>query len=275
MLCRQLDSLPTSHFPSLHVKMVKYVLTGATGVLGSRIFKELLQTVPASDIAVSLYNPSGPSEEIRASGVEVRHGDYTQPSTLVTAFSNATKLLIISYPSISLSRVELHKAAIDAAKTAGVEHVYYTSLAYADDSLAAVMHSHLETEKYLKASGLKYTIVREGMYNEVWPLYLGVFDLKTLEGEGELTLPIPIGDGKIAWAAQDDLGAGTARILAAPSGYENRTVVLTGSRATSLGEVVAKISGVLQRKVSLQIVPEEMFVQYQTGKLPEETLRGP
>ena len=64
---------------------------------------------------------------------------------------------------------------------------------------------------------MQYTIVREGFYNETWPLYLGILDMKILQGKDDLTLPIPIGDGGIAWASQDDLGAGTAKILAAVS----------------------------------------------------------
>jgi len=257
--------------------MVKYVVTGASGTLGSRILKELLDHVPASDIAISLYNPSGPTPFILSSGVEIRHGDYSNPSTLTSAFSNADNLLLISYPTISYSRVALHKAAIDAAKSAGIKHIYYTSLGYPSDSVAAVMHSHLATEAYLKECGVTYTIVREGMYNEVWPLYFGVLDIGVLkEGkkEEELVLPIPVGDGGVAWASQDDLGVGTARILAAESGYENRTVVLTGSRVATLHDIAFVVSKTLQRKVTLQIVPEDAFVQHQTGKLPEETLRG-
>lgn len=58
------------------------------------------------------------------------------------------------------------------------------------------------------------------------------------------------------------------------SGYENRTVTLTGSHATTLAETAAHVGKILQRKVSLQIVPEDLFIQFQTGKLPEDTLRG-
>ncbi|THH30865.1 hypothetical protein EUX98_g3315 [Antrodiella citrinella] len=255
--------------------MVKYVLTGATGKLGSRVFKELLSHVPASDIVVSLSNPSGPSPAILESGVEIRHGSYTDPASLVSAFSNAENILLISYPSISYNRVALHKSAIDAAKSAGVRHIYYTSLAYPDDSIAAVMQSHLATEAYLKASGVTYTIVRQGIYSEDWPLYLGVIDMGALKRkDSEVSLTIPIGDGRVAWASRDDSGVATARILAAASGYENRTVTLTGSHAISLHEIAAVVSKVLQRDMTPQILSEEVFLQVSKGTLPDETLRG-
>ena len=103
-----------------------------------------------------------------------------------------------------------------------MKHVYYTSLAYENDTVALVMRSHLDTEVYLKESGMAYTIVREGAYNETWPLYLGIFDLQMLQGKDDLTLYAPIGDGGICWASQDDLGVGTAKILAAVSRVKHR-----------------------------------------------------
>lgn len=174
------------------------------------------------------------------------------------------------------------------------------------ESVAVVMQSHLETERYLKACGVAYTIVREGTYNEIWPMYLGVLDMGVLKGgeeeTGELVLTVPIGDGGIAWAAQDDLGAGTAKILASvrvvvvslplskpthrtypandnprqASDYTNRTVTLTGTHPTTLTSLARTVSTILHRRVTLQFAPEDAFVQFmiQTGKLPEETIRG-
>lgn len=59
-----------------------------------------------------------------------------------------------------------------------MKHVYYTSLAFGSDSEAGVMRAHLRTEEYLRkleGEGMKVTVVREGLYNSSWPLFLGVF----------------------------------------------------------------------------------------------------
>ena len=48
-----------------------------------------------------MYNPSGATDEVKASGVEVRKGDFGDASSLETAFAGADKLLIVSYPSIA------------------------------------------------------------------------------------------------------------------------------------------------------------------------------
>lgn len=86
--------------------------------------------------------------------------------------------------------VNSHINAIDAAKRVGVKHIYYTSVALAGEtgvgkkgeekdgegkSVGAVMRAHLDTEKYLKDSGITYTILREGIYSESYPFYMGSF----------------------------------------------------------------------------------------------------
>lgn len=167
-----------------------------------------------SDIVVSLYNPAGASDEIKTSGVEVRQGDFTKPDTLDAAFAGADKLLLVSYPSIAYEiRVNSHRAAIDAAVRVGVKHIYYTSLMFAGDSQAAVMGAHLATEAHLKQSGVTFTVIREGIYSESWPLYFGYWNPKK---EGR-EVKVPQGDGGIAWVCRDDLGEGTAKLMVAVS----------------------------------------------------------
>ncbi|KAI0765716.1 NmrA-like family protein [Trametes elegans] len=224
--------------------MTRYIITGATGGLGSQVFKYLLKLVP----------------EIKSSGVEIRRGDYGDPTSLDSAFAGGDKLLIVSYPSIAHElRVRHHKNAIDAAKRAGIKHVYYTSLAFASDSVAAVMQAHIDTEKYLKESGLTYTILREGIYSESYPLYFGFFD----PAEGKDEVVIPYSDGPIAWVSREDLGEGTAKIM---GGFQNETRLLSGSRAISLKEIADKVSSLLGRNVRLVVSTEDDYVQANLGK---------
>ena len=71
------------------------------------------------------------------------------------------------------------------------------------------MRAHWDTEKYLKQSGLTYTIIREGIYSESYPLYFGFWN----PSRGS-EVKVPYGDGGIAWVSREDLGEGTARVLA-------------------------------------------------------------
>jgi hypothetical protein len=75
-----------------------------------------------------------------------------------------------------MERFTAHKGAIDAVIEVGIEHIYYTSLAFASESVTAVMKAHLRTETYLNNKNVKYAIIREGIYSESISLYLGFFD---------------------------------------------------------------------------------------------------
>ncbi|TBU46656.1 NmrA-like family protein [Dichomitus squalens] len=242
--------------------MVKYVLTGATGALGSQVFKYILRLVPASDVIVSLYNPAGATAEITNSGVEIRRGNYSEPTSLDAAFASADKLLLVSYPSIAhAERVAAHKNAIDAAKRVGIKHLYYTSLAFASDSKAEVMQAHLDTEKYLKESGLTYTIIREGIYSESYPLYFGFWS----PAEESDEVLVPYSDGGIAWVSREDLGEGTAKIMV-EGGYENETRLLSGSQSITLAQIAEKVSQIVGRNLKLVIGTEDEYVRRNRGK---------
>ncbi|MDQ0970687.1 uncharacterized protein YbjT (DUF2867 family) [Neobacillus niacini] len=88
---------------------MKILVTGATGKLGSKVVEELLKTVPAEQIAVSVRNPEK-AEGLKASGVEVRQGDFDKPETLDAAFSGIDRLLIISSSEVRLGGDEIRRS---------------------------------------------------------------------------------------------------------------------------------------------------------------------
>ncbi len=253
-----------------------FCVTGATGGLGSRTLHHLLHTctVSPSSIIISTANTKNAS---LPANVSIRKGDYLDPQSLITAYAGATKLLLVSYPSIAHEiRVRAHVNAIDAALQVGVTHIYYTSLAFAGDSAAAVMQAHIDSEAYLKKScakhpGVKYTIIREGIYSESYPLYLGYLDVqKAVSGEDRRVV-VPCGaEAGIAWVAKDDLGNGTARIMCDVSGeFDNKTVLLSGAKAIPIKHMADVISGLwgwVDRPLKVEEVGEEEFVKYQVER---------
>lgn len=69
--------------------------------------------------------------------MNVKEADFNQPEKLVSAFKGADRLLLISTDAIG-SRVEQHKNAIQAAVSAGVKHIIYTSRPSPETSKALV-----------------------------------------------------------------------------------------------------------------------------------------
>ena len=74
-------------------------------------------------------------------------------------------LILVSSSEVG-QRIQQHKNVIEAAKKAGVKHIIYTSLLGAtnDNTVKSLAGEHVETEAALKASGITYTILRNGWY---------------------------------------------------------------------------------------------------------------
>ena len=91
----------------------------------------------------------------------MRHADYDQPDTLVAAFTDIDKVLLISGSEVG-KRAAQHLAVIAAARSAGVRLLAYTSMLRADTSGLALAREHKMTEDSIRGSGLAYVFLRNG-----------------------------------------------------------------------------------------------------------------
>ena len=135
-------------------------ITGATGQLG-RLIIEKLKAAGQADVIALARSPENAADL----GVPARAFDYDQPDTLAPALSGVDTLMFISASEIG-RRVDQHRAVIEAAKTAGVAYVVYTSVLHADTSALSLAEEHRQTEALLAASGLTVTLLRNGWYTE-------------------------------------------------------------------------------------------------------------
>lgn len=141
-----------------------YAVTGATGQLGRLVIDHLLQTVPAGKIVAAVRTPAK-AQDLAERGVIVREADYSRPETLSAALAGVDKLLLISSTEVS-GRLPLHSAVIEAARSARVSLLAYTSMLHADTSPARLALEHRQTEDAIAASGLPAVILRNGWYTE-------------------------------------------------------------------------------------------------------------
>lgn len=153
--------------------------------------------------------------------------------------------------------------AIDAARRAGVKHIFYSSLGFASESdpssgpslkaesLAVVMQAHLDSEKHLASlaqsdPGFTYTSIREGLYSESYPIYTGFFDPKSAPDGTEITIPHDGTGPGVSWVKRDELGEASAKLIASycgaggqfPHRLVNAKVLFSGTREISLAETV-------------------------------------
>ncbi len=208
-----------------------YVVTGATGQLGSRIVRSLLDRVPAERIGVSVRDATT-AADLTARGVRVREADFLDPDALAHAFEGAERVLVVSAAIRDAAQAaQAHRAAVDAARAAGAERVLYTShQAASPASQFSPARGHAATEEHLAAGG-PFTALRNGFYATTVPYLLG--DALTT---GELVAPA---DGPVSWTAHDDLAEAAARTLLAENPAEGPTPPLTGPDALDLADVAS------------------------------------
>jgi NAD(P)H dehydrogenase (quinone) len=238
-------------------------ITGATGQLGMLVVEGLLQKIPANQVIAAVRTPAKASA-LKQKGVQVRTADYSRSETLAAAFEGAEKVLLISSNEIG-QRVAQHQAVIDAAKAAGVQLLAYTSLLHADTSKFLLAADHVATERYLRASGIAFAMLRNGWY----------FENQTAGIAPALQQGAFIGaskGGRFAAAARADYAAAAVAVLTG-EGRENRIYELAGDTAYTRAELAAEVSRQTGKTILYHDLPEAEYEKILAGFLPPDLAR--
>ena len=227
-------------------------VTGATGQLGQLIIEGLKKA--GQDKIVALARSP---EKIEDAGVEARKADYDAPQTLAPALAGVDTLMLVSGSEIG-KRAAQHRNIIDAARTAGVRRIVYTSLLHADTSpLTDLAAEHVETEAMLKASGLVTTILRNGWYTEN---YMASVPPAVANG----AFYGAAGEGRIASAARADYARAAVAVLTG-AGHDGATYELAGSPAYTLADLAAEISRQTGKDIPYVNLPEADYAKALEG----------
>ncbi|MDX6021720.1 SDR family oxidoreductase [Scandinavium sp. V105_16] len=224
-------------------------ITGATGQLGHLVIDNLLKTVPANQLVAIVRNPAK-AQALSSQGIVVRQGDYSDEASLKSALQGVDKLLLISGSEVG-QRATQHRNVINAAKAAGVKFIAYTSLLHADKSPLGLHHEHVDTENMLAASGIPFTLLRNGWYTEN---YLASAPPAIEHG----VFIGAAGDGKIASATRADYAAAAARVIS-EEGHAGKVYELAGDNAWTLSELAAELSKQSGKNVRYQNLSEADF----------------
>lgn len=223
------------------------LVTGATGHLGSAVIDHL-QKMTSKDNFIALARTEEKAKPLRDKGIQVRIGDFDNIDSLSQSFNGIGKLLLIS--TYSPDRAEQQKAVVDAARHAGVKHIVYTGVSMKDWRTSAtkvLMESHFQTEDHIKISGMSYTFLRNTLYADVIPMYVGE---KVLESG----IYFPAGNGKSPFALRKEMGEAAANVLL-QNGHENKIYDITGSALYSFNDI-AQLLSALSDKVVNYIDPD-------------------
>lgn len=196
-------------------------LTGVTGTLGALVLAQLADLEPIVVVRDAARAPQG---------FEVRVAAYADADACRTAFAGVDTLLLVS-ASESRTRRDEHATVIAAAADADVGHVVYTSFQRAaPDATFTLGRDHHHAEQALRASGMRWTFLRDGLYQESLVRFADADGL--VRG--------PAGEGRIAAVSRRDVADVAAAVLRDPAPHAGQTYTLTGPEAPTMGDAIAR-----------------------------------
>lgn len=232
------------------------IVTGATGALNGATVDHLLGRLPADRITVAVRDPTK-AQRFADRGVAVRQCDYARPDSLPPAFDGADQLLLVSSSDPGADAVALHRNAIDAAVTAGVGRILYTShQGAAPDTPFGPGRDHAATEQLLAGSGVAWTSLRNGFYAHSLDWLTGPW-----RETGVITVPV---DGPVSWTARDDVAEAAAAVLASGGAFDG-PVTLTAEAAPTFADVAAIASELTGRPVALAVSGRDAWLAAQVA----------
>jgi uncharacterized protein YbjT (DUF2867 family) len=180
-------------------------------------------------------------------GFEIATGDLSNSATLAPAFAGVSKALVV-VNGLNLAALEAN--AFEAAKEAGVQHIVKISGRHLDADFVAgtdFARMHNESERRLRALGVRWTILRPGLFASNFLLWLN---------KEERALFLPVGDGWDTPTDPRDVAAVAVHVLTTP-GHVGTTYEITGPERLSYAEAVRKMSIAVGKPLRLVDVPPE------------------
>lgn len=219
---------------------MKYVITGATGHLGSQIVDQLAQRVPATEITLGVHTPAK-AQVFAKQGMTVLPLDYREADSLVASLRDADVAIYVPSKSHdSFSRVTEFENVIAAAQTARVHHLIVMGfIADQANNPFDLSAFYGYVPRRLAASGLSYTILRNALYADPLVPYLP-------ELIDRHNVIYPVGDASLSFISLADSAAAFAQVAVTPRLWTRPVYTLTQERSytmPALAQVLSQVSG--------------------------------
>jgi uncharacterized protein YbjT (DUF2867 family) len=232
-----------------------YLITGATGDIGSRVVQRLLERGERPRIFVRN------AEKARArygDRVDIAVGDLADSGSLLAALQGVDALFLLnSGPELAVR----DQGAAHSAKAAGVKHLVKLSSMDAQNVGTGVWHA--QGEAAIQASGISFTFVQPTgfMSNALWWA-------APIKAEG--IVRSATGDGKIPFIHSDDIADVAIKALTTRE-YCGESLPITGPEALSYAEMTTRIAAVIGKSLKFQPISEEQERQQMIagGDTPE------
>lgn len=247
----------------------KLLVTGAAGKLGRSVVTLLLDEfgVAPADLVAGTRDPAKLAD-LAARGVDVRAVDFDKPATLAAAFKGIDRLLIVSTDAIG-DRLAGQKAAVAAARAAGIKSIVYTSAPnpHGDNHPLFFAGDHAGTETAIVESGLSYRILRNHWYHENMFLSLP----PVLKSGVWYTSETP--ETRVTYVAHEDCARAAAAALVRPWNGDKAVYDITGPETVSVADIAALATEATGKPINVVwLTPDELADGLRKAGLPEGTV---
>ncbi|HEX6573550.1 MAG TPA: SDR family oxidoreductase [Gemmatimonadaceae bacterium] len=230
-------------------------MVGATGTLGRKVAKTLLAS--GEDVRV-MTRSLARADELKSLGARPVRANLNDPESLEFAvrgvksvIASAHGLLGRGHESSEAIDHEGHRALIDAAKEAGVGHFIYTSVLNAsDDHPIDFWRTKARVERYLRDSGLTYTILRPSSFMDTHAYML--LGKNVIEGK-RVVVPGK-GNNPRNFVAAEDVAKVIVGALRIPS-LRGETIDVGGPENLTNSEVIAIFERLSGKKAKVTHLP--------------------
>ncbi|NTX33827.1 NAD(P)H-binding protein [Myxococcus sp. CA033] len=222
---------------------MKYLVTGATGNIGSGVTRCLLARGERPCVFV---RDAKKARALFGDRVEVRVGDLAgSRASLSAALAGLDAVFLLSSgPKLGV----WDRAFALAARAAGVKHLVKLSTLDVSTGVGTGPW-HARGETAVRESGLSFTFIRSAAFMSN---ALGWADSIASEG----VLRSSTGEGTIAFIHPDDIAEVVTRALTTRE-YVGESLVITGPEALSYGEMATRIGATIGKTVRFEPISDE------------------
>jgi uncharacterized protein YbjT (DUF2867 family) len=220
-----------------------YLITGATGNIGSLVTERLIERGNRPRVFV---RSAEKARERYGDRVDIFSGDLADIASLMPALAGIDALLLINSGHNLAVQDE---AAAKAANTAGVKHLVKLSSYDAREQNIGTGVWHAQGETAIRATGIPFTFVQPSGF-----MVNALFWAKSIKCAG--VVRTSTGDGKIPFIHSGDIADVIMKALTT-RGFIGACLPITGPEALSYAEMTAKIGSVIGKSLRFEPISDD------------------
>ncbi|WP_328617038.1 NmrA family NAD(P)-binding protein [Amycolatopsis sp. NBC_00355] len=221
------------------------LVTGAGGNVGGALVAQL----QASGIPFrAAYHSAEDARKAAKEGIDAVAVEMAAPSTVRAALDGVSRVFLLG--AMSPEQVRNESNVVEAAISAGVEHIVKQSLWRADEELTPIARLHRPVERLLEESAVDWTFLRANFYMQT-------FSRNWADSIRSANIfSSPLIRGPIAFVDVADVAAVALRALT-EDGHAGKAYALTGPEALTYDQTASVLSDVLGRVITYQGMTNE------------------